>query len=237
MCKICPKCKIEKEFSLFGKDKNQKDGLTRMCKLCKNTTNGRTKEQNKTRYQNNIEKERARSKARRSDRLAYNKIYYEKTKDQFLTRQKEYHEANKERINSRRRAENLTTEELELKNKKVKAYIYSDPVLKFKYRLRCRISHIFKAKGMKKDAKAIEYVGCTVDFLKGYIEAQFQEGMTWENNTMFGWHLDHIIPLSSAKTVEEVKALCHYSNLQPLWHYENKRKSNTMPKSHLKIAV
>ena len=39
-------------------------------------------------------------------------------------------------------------------------------------------------------------------------------------------HIDHIIPLSSAKTEEEVYRLCHYTNLQPLWAEENLKKGN-----------
>jgi len=46
--------------------------------------------------------------------------------------------------------------------------------------------------------------------------------MTWES---YGkWHVDHIIPLCSAETNEEIVDLCHYTNLQPLWTDENIRK-------------
>jgi hypothetical protein len=38
--------------------------------------------------------------------------------------------------------------------------------------------------------------------------------------------IDHIIPLSFAKTEEELYILCHYTNLQPLWAEENLKKSN-----------
>lgn len=50
--------------------------------------------------------------------------------------------------------------------------------------------------------------------------------MNWDNRGLYGWHIDHIIPLSSAKTEEEVYKLCHYTNLQPLWAKENLSKGN-----------
>ncbi len=48
--------------------------------------------------------------------------------------------------------------------------------------------------------------------------------MSWEN--MGKWHVDHIIPLATAKTEDEVIKLCHYSNLQPLWAEDNWAKSD-----------
>ncbi len=50
--------------------------------------------------------------------------------------------------------------------------------------------------------------------------------MTWENWGLYTWHIDHIIPLSSAKTEEEVYLLWHYRNLRPLSAQENLKKSN-----------
>ena len=46
--------------------------------------------------------------------------------------------------------------------------------------------------------------------------------MKWDNHGK--WHIDHIIPLSSAETEEEVYNLCHYTNLQPLWGEDNLKK-------------
>jgi hypothetical protein len=71
-----------------------------------------------------------------------------------------------------------------------------------------------------------DIIGCSPEFLKEYLENQFAEGMSWDNHGQYSWHIDHIIPLSSAKTDEEIYKLCHYTNLQPLWAEDNLRKSN-----------
>ena len=52
--------------------------------------------------------------------------------------------------------------------------------------------------------------------------------MTWENRGLyngefnFGWDLDHIIPISTAKTEEDVIRLNHYTNFQPLCSHVNR---------------
>jgi hypothetical protein len=81
-----------------------------------------------------------------------------------------------------------------------------------------------KKLNISKTNKTFEIVGCTPEFLKEHLEKQFVDGMTWENRGE--WHIDHKIPLSSAKTEEELYKLCHYTNLQPLWAEENLKKGN-----------
>ena len=60
--------------------------------------------------------------------------------------------------------------------------------------------------------------------IKIWIESKWLEGMSWDNHTVNGWHIDHVIPLASAKTEEEIYKLNHYTNLQPLWWYDNLSK-------------
>ena len=79
-------------------------------------------------------------------------------------------------------------------------------------------------KNNNKTYKTVDIVGCSPEFVKEHLEKQFIEGMTWENQGK--WHIDHIIPLSSAKTEEEVYKLCHYTNLQPLWAEDNLKKGS-----------
>jgi hypothetical protein len=101
-----------------------------------------------------------------------------------------------------------------------------DPIWNLIHRLRVRTNSIFKAKDWKKENKTYELLGCTGHTLKNHLESQFVQGMTWENKGK--WHLDHIIPLSSAKTEDELFKLCHYTNLQPLWGEDNLKKGNRM---------
>ena len=95
------------------------------------------------------------------------------------------------------------------------------------YRLRqntkSRIHQALKKKYTKK-LSTIEYLGCDIKFYKEHLQKQFKEGMTWEN---YGdWHIDHITPINSASTEEELIKLFHYTNTQPLWAEENLKKSD-----------
>ena len=84
------------------------------------------------------------------------------------------------------------------------------------------INSFVKLNKFAKKTKTFDLIGCDPISLKDFLEKKFIEGMCWGN---YGeWHIDHIIPLSSAKTEEEIYKLCHYSNLQPLWAIDNLKK-------------
>ena len=85
--------------------------------------------------------------------------------------------------------------------------------------LRSRLSHAIRSN--TKVGSAVRDLGCSLDEFKIYMAALFLPGMSWDNWTKDGWHIDHIVPLSSAKTPQELIVLCHYSNLQPLWAHDN----------------
>ena len=79
-----------------------------------------------------------------------------------------------------------------------------------------------------KFSSMFKYWGCTSEELIQHIESQWEEGMSWNNWTPNGWHIDHIIPMSSFNMLDEnqAKKCWHYSNLRPLWANENLKKSN-----------
>ena len=101
-----------------------------------------------------------------------------------------------------------------------------DPMYRTKEAMRQRVNSAFRLKGFTKRSKTFEIVGCTFDELASYIEDQFVNGMSWENRSE--WHIDHIVPLSVAKTEEELVKLGHYLNLRPLFAKDNFAKSDRM---------
>lgn len=101
---------------------------------------------------------------------------------------------------------------------------------KVKRDLRCRLTASVKRRGLYKSGSSIENLGCSVLELIAYLESKFQEGMTWQNHSLQGWHIDHILPLGSfnLSNLEQLKKACHYSNLQPLWALDNLKKGDKL---------
>lgn len=141
----------------------------------------------------------------------YDKNYYETNKEKILARKRAYYIENKHSIAPKK----LCYE----KEKRA-----SDPEYKLKVLLRQRIG-----KAIQKDYKfssAVMALGCSISEFKRFIEQKFRAGMTWNNNTHLGWHLDHIKPLASFDLTdpEQQKEALHFSNYQPLWWDENLSK-------------
>lgn len=130
-------------------------------------------------------------------------------------RAKEWRSKNKEKIREYKRNWK--------KNKK-----NTDPLFRFDNNIRKLIHSSFKNSdcNFRKKSTTQDILGCTIDEFIKYIESKFTKGMTFENHTTNGWHLDHIIPISSAKTEEDIIRLNHYTNFQPMWANENIKKSN-----------
>jgi hypothetical protein len=108
-----------------------------------------------------------------------------------------------------------------------------EPLYRFKKLLRNNVRNSFKRGGFSKTSECRKILGADWDIVKKYFESKFKEGMTWENMGL--WHIDHILPISTATCEEDVIRLNHYTNLQPLWGEDNIKKSNQMTdESYLK---
>jgi hypothetical protein len=90
-----------------------------------------------------------------------------------------------------------------------------NPKTKLKEALRTRI---YNSMRYNKNSSTLEYLGCSIDQYKLYLEDQFTLEMNWENWGEY-WEIDHIIPLSKGGSF-------HYTNTRPLSITENRQKSN-----------
>jgi hypothetical protein len=166
---------------------------------------------------------------------------YEKNKERYLQQMKEMYAANSEEIKKKRmdyyykNKDRINARQKESKDKnrgkerpQKAAYCRRRRAKDVNFlligRMRCGINDALRLGKFPKTGKTSELLGSDMDTLRSHIESKFKEGMTWENRRL--WHIDHVIPLSSAKTIEEINGLFHYLNLQPLWASENLKKGS-----------
>ena len=230
--KICSKCKTEKGICEFYNNKSTFDKKRPECKLCSNKQSMSYNQKNKGNLKkikekyviNNKEKVKE-SKQKWFDKNPdYKKEHYNKNIDYILTKSRKYYKNNREKIIEYNK--NYIKTHKDTINKKNKIKYDTDILYKLKLSMRGRLNSFLKTKQIKKYNKTFNIIGCTPEYLKEHIEKQFIDNMCWNNHGLYGWHIDHIIPLSSAKTEEEMFNLCHYTNLQPLWAEDNLRKNN-----------
>lgn len=183
--------------------------VTKICKKC--LIEKSINEYNKDKYSS----DGLRYRCRECTSLQYKK-YYEENRLLEIERQVTYQKNNNDSVKQVRR-------------KRYHIRYNSDLLYKLKINIRNRIKHFIKNKNFDININSTyEIIGCTPNELRIYIEKQFIGGMTWENYKHDGWHIDHIIPLSSAKSIDDVYKLCHYTNLKPLWANENYKKGNKL---------
>jgi len=207
--KTCSKCKDLKSFENFYKGKLYKDGYRNICKQCIKKYDEENKE---------VKRE-------------YLKHYKEVNKEALKIKNKKYRELNHDKITKWQDTNKEYFKEYRQDNKlNAKKYLKkrrdSEPIFRFKNNIRRLILHSFKRgrKNFKKSDKTEVILGCKIEEFINYISLKFTKGMTLKNHGE--WHIDHIIPLATAKTEKDVIKLNHYTNLQPLWALDNLSKGS-----------
>lgn len=171
----------------------------------------------------------------------YYREYRLKNKSKLSEKSNRYYQANKEKILIRNVKDRPVRSDYNRKyyrknrrklNRYRTRYLTSryntDILFKIKHLLRTRLNDACRERGFIKSKRTIQILGCNLEQFKSHIESLFTVGMIWDNYGKLGWHIDHIIPLASAKTQQELEALCHYKNLQPLWWNDNLRKGSKL---------
>lgn len=104
-------------------------------------------------------------------------------------------------------------------NRWAKEKLKVDPMFALKKRLRTLMSNAFRYVSAEKLDETEAILGCTFEQFRAHIEMQFLPGMSWDSRS--DWHLDHIVPMATAKTPEDVMRLNHFTNYRPLWAEDN----------------
>ena len=182
---------------------------------------------------------------RLKNKKKYEKYHIEyrlKNKKFINKRNEKYYYRNKEAVNKRNQRWKLKNkEQLKIMGKKYRSknkyywnlYVRNrrkiDIGFRFSMNLRRRI--LLALKGVSKSAKTMELLGVkNISEVKRHLEKQFEDGMTWDNHGLRGWHIDHIRPCASFDLRCPIGQLdCfHYTNLQPLWAHDNLSKGDKL---------
>lgn len=221
--KECITCKKTKDDSLFQKDKQRKDGLCAYCKECRKSHSVKWRDNQsehiakagKNHRDANKTKEKIRhdiyQKSHKKELAQKTRRWREKNSVACKEQRAAWYSANRIRINAARQK----------KRKENIQYRLKDSIRQRLY-LAVRFT--------KKAGSAVKDLGCPVEHLKAHLEQQFLDGMTWDNWSVHGWHIDHKRPLSAfdLTDVEQFRQAVHYTNLQPLWAHDNISKSNKL---------
>ena len=106
----------------------------------------------------------------------------------------------------------------------------NDPEYRIACNCRAVLRSALKRQSAKKASQTFHLIGCSIQALRVHLQAQFKEGMTWENYGPM-WEVDHKLPLVRFNLLDpqQQRIAFHFENLQPLWTPENRRKSDKLP--------
>lgn len=215
--KVCNKCSKNLPIIDFNRDKSKKDGYKNYCKLCQKTYNSNFYLKNRDRiikYSINYQKDN-KEEVSIKNRVKC-KLWIKKNKEKKREYDKKYNILNRERIRNQKRknSDNINKRRRETRSK--------NTLIRLKNNIRSLIYISIKKRGYSKMSNTSKILDIEYDKFILYIESKFEPWMTWDNygkyngDFNYGWDLDHIIPVSSAKSESDIIQLNHYSNFQPL---------------------
>jgi hypothetical protein len=172
------------------------------------------------------EQKKAYSERNKDKFIEYKKDWKKSNRERLLVKGKTYYETNKEIIKIKNKNYRSRQEVKQKRNDTLRLKRKNDIQYRLKCILRKRLNTALSNNFKKGDA--VKDLGCTISEFKIYLENKFQPGMSWDNHGQFGWHIDHIKPLSSfdLSNRKQLLDVCHYTNLQPLWWQDNLSKGD-----------
>ena len=247
--KICSHCKEEKSIAEFGKNKNSQNGFNYSCKNCANKNSKKTALKNKLLNKQNpwnnlnilrtcsickIEKTLKEFCKNKSNKYGFNyicKICSDQHNKQWRSEHpeeirlwhKQHHIEHREERNLKGKQWYSFPKNKKNKKEYQRNRVKTNPEFKIIRNARSRNKHAFESRGFKKPNSTIELLGCTALEFQTHIISLFKPGMTKENNGKRKWQQHHIVSFSSVdlKDPEQIKKVCHYTNIVPMWEDEH----------------
>lgn len=206
--KVCTKCNINQYIENFRMKKDCKSGKyyrNSYCKKCEKIVK---------------------------------KNHYEKHKEQIKIKNKKWYEKNKEKIKNIYRKKYNSEYYAQWREKhpeKVKEYIKNDlkrikqdPLKMIKRQSRDAIRNGFRRKGFSKNTKTEKLLKCNYDTFINHLLQTFEDNYGYKWDFKEPVHIDHIVPLETATTEEDIIKLSYYKNLQLLKAKDNLQKGSKL---------
>ena len=210
----------------------------KFCPICKQLWRINNREQKaayeKIRYKENKEQVltymKEYYKENKEQRIAYQNTYYKENREQVITYRKIYYKENKEQRTTyqntyykENREQRIAYHAVYSANRRMNDHLF---------KLRGNISHLislsYKNQGYNKNTKTEAIIGCSFEHFNSHLISTAIANYGSYIDLPGIYHIDHIIPMSSAKCEKEVLKLNHYSNLQLLYPKDNIKKSNKL---------
>ena len=225
--KYCPRCEIIKSSKFFAKSGATKDGLYNYCIECRAEydTLKRKSVKEKVIVDSSIikkcqycksEKPLTEFRINRKCHDNFNDLCYVCDPITNWSRDKKHISDKKYRVNN--------PEKMKEKYKKMAEQINR----RIRTSLNARLKKLLLSNNSKKSESIVEYIGCSIQFFKAWMEHLFQGEMSWDNHGL--WHLDHVKPCAAfdLSDPEQVKICFNWKNYQPLWGIDNLVKNDTV---------
>ena len=157
-----------------------------------------------------------------------NSIYRDQNKDILNEKKKIYRKNNPEKITNYMK-EYLSREDVKQRRKEytnnyIKEHYQSDEIYRLKLLIRAEIYQSVTRKKYIQSNNLEEIIGLSIDDFINYLKKTYYNNYGVELNGAEEYQIDHIIPLATANTIEDIYKLCHYTNLQLLKKEDNRLK-------------
>lgn len=149
--------------------------------------------------------------------------YYALHRDRMRKQARDRYARNPKKFRARKKLSREKNRELERQRAKLR--FQRNPNFRIRIYLGNRLRDLLKRSGKRKSKSTLSLLGCSIEDFWIYLESKFEPGMTRENHGKV-WHIDHIMPcvIFDLTKPEHQKRCFHFSNLQPLFAFENQSK-------------